>query len=155
MWKPQAALVAVIVALSGCAALQGQEAGDSENILAQAGFTREPQSAAQGATSAGGGTLPARQLTRVSQNGNTAYEFYDPQFCNCVYVGGAQEYAKLQELRKARVDDHAKLQMSATGQAAPPYWMWGPWKPEGLDVKWSEVVLLHIKAFGSLETRRP
>jgi hypothetical protein len=135
MWKPQAAIAATILALSGCAAINGQMATDSEQILAEAGFSKQPQSAAQGATGAAGGTLPARQLTKVNDNGSVAYEFYDPQFCNCVYVGGAQEYAKLQELRKARADDHAKLQMSATGQAAPPYWMWGPWKPEGLDVK--------------------
>jgi hypothetical protein len=135
MWKPQAAIAATILALSGCAAINGQMAADSEQILAEAGFSKQPQSAAQGATGAAGGSLPARQLTKVDDNGSVAYEFYDPQFCNCVYVGGAQEYTKLQELRKARVDDHAKLQMSATGQAAPPYWMWGPWKPEGLDVK--------------------
>ena len=136
MWKPQAALVAVIVALSGCAALQGQKAGDSENILAEAGFTKQPQSAAQGATSAGGGALPARQLTRVSQNGNTAYEFYDPQFCNCVYIGGAQEYAKLQELRSARVADHAKnLQAWSPMSNSPDPNVWGPWEPEGLDLK--------------------
>jgi hypothetical protein len=135
MWKPQAAIAATILALSGCAAINGQMAADSEQILEEAGFSKQPQSAAQGATGTAGGSLPVRQLTKVNDNGSVAYEFYDPQFCNCVYVGGAQEYAKLQELRKARADDHAKLQMSATGQAAPPYWMWGPWKPEGLDVK--------------------
>jgi hypothetical protein len=137
MWKPQAAVVAAIVALSGCAALQGQTAGDSENILAQAGFTKQPWSAAQGATRAGGGPLPARQLTKVSQNGSTAYEFYDPKFCQCVYVGGAQEYSKLQELRSARVAEHNQLLRSwnpAGGNSQDPA-VWGPWEPEGLDVK--------------------
>ena len=136
MWKPQAALVAVIVALSGCAALQGQEASDSENILTQAGFTKQPYSAAQGATRAGGGPLPARQLTAVSQNGNSAYEFYDPKFCQCVYVGGAQEYTKLQELRKERVADHARDLRDWNVMAnSPDPNVWGPWEPEGLDVK--------------------
>jgi len=138
MWKPQAAaVIAAIVALSGCAALQGQEANDSENILTQAGFTKQPYSAAQGATRVGGGPLPARQLTKVSQNGNTEYEFYDPKFCQCVYVGGASEYSKLQELRKDRAADHAWYlsHWNPAGGNSPDPSTWGPWEPEGLDVK--------------------
>ncbi|MEA3193767.1 MAG: hypothetical protein QOD26_2100 [Betaproteobacteria bacterium] len=134
MWKPQGVLAAAMLALSGCAAIQGQMAGDSENILAQAGFTRQPQSAAQGATRADGKPLPARQLTTVSDNGNTAYEFYDPKFCQCVYVGGEAELAKLKELRSARVAEHAQnLRMwSVPANGADPS-TWGPWQPAGLD----------------------
>jgi uncharacterized protein YceK len=136
MWKPQAAVVAAIVALSGCAAIQDHNAADSENILAQAGFTKQPYSAAQGATRAGGGPLPARQLTKVSQNGSTEYEFYDPKFCQCVYVGGEQENAKLQELRKDRAADHARNLRDWNVMAnSPDPNVWGPWEPEGLDVK--------------------
>ena len=136
MLKPQVALVATLLALSGCAAIRGQEAGDSENILAQAGFTRDPAGAAQGATRPGGGALPARQLTAVSQYGGTVYEFYDPQYCDCVYVGGAQEYARLQELRKARVAEHAQnLRDWSPMSNSPAPNVWGPWEPEGLDLK--------------------
>src|SRR5260370_6777909 len=114
MWKPQAALVAVIVALSGCAALQGQTASDSENILAEAGFTKQPYSAAQGATRAGGGPLPARQPTRGSQKRDTPDEVYDPKVFHCVYLGGAQGYTKLPELRSPRVShDPKKLHASS------------------------------------------
>jgi hypothetical protein len=136
MWKSQAAIAATILALSGCAAIQGQTAADSEQILAEAGFSKQPQSAAQGATGAAGGALPARQLTKVNHNGSVAYEFYDPQFCNCVYVGGAQEYAELQRLRSARVAEHDQLvrnTLAGSSDAGPA--LWGPWKPEGLDVK--------------------
>jgi hypothetical protein len=136
MWKPQAAIAATILALSGCAAINGQMATDSEQILAEAGFSKQPQSAAQGATGAAGGALPARQLTKVNDNGSVAYEFYDPQFCNCVYVGGAQEYAELQRLRSARVAEHDQLvrnTLAGSSDAGPA--LWGPWKPEGLDVK--------------------
>ena len=136
MWKPQAAIVATLLALSGCAAFQGRTASDSENILAEAGFTKQPYSAAQGATRAGGGPLPARQLTRIAQNGgDTAYEFYDPRFCQCVYVGGAPEYSKLQELRKARLADHAQYLSAFNPMSnSPDPHLWGPWEPEGLDV---------------------
>ena len=137
MWKPQAAIAAVLVTLSGCAAIQGQTAADSEQILAQAGFARQPQTAAQGATRPDGGPLPARQLTEVANNGNTAYEFYDPRYCHCVYVGGPKELAKLQELRSTRVAEHAqnlRAFIPSAGGAPDPN-LWGPWQPEGLDVK--------------------
>jgi hypothetical protein len=135
MLKLQAGIAAVMLAVSGCAAIQGQTAGDSEQILAQAGFAR--QSAAQGAAGAGTGTLPVRQLTAVNENGTAAYEFYDPQFCNCVYVGGPNEYAKLQQLRGARVAEHAqnlRAFIPSAGGAPDPN-LWGPWQPEGLDLR--------------------
>ena len=136
MWKPQAAIAATILVLSGCAAIQGQTATDSEQILTQAGFTRQPESAAAGgATVNGGRPVQARQLTKVTENGSVAYEFYDPQFCHCVYVGGDKEYAELQRVRNARVADHQRLLMTQSGVSSPPDSMWGPWKPEGLDLK--------------------
>ena len=136
MSKPQAAIAAAILALSGCTAIQGLTAADSEQILAEAGFSKQAQSAAQGATGAGGAALPARQLTKVNDNASVAYEFYDPQFCQCVYVGGANEYAELQRLRSARVAEHDQLLRTATsGIADPDPQLWSAWKPEGLDVK--------------------
>jgi hypothetical protein len=135
MWTPQAAIAAAILALSGCAAIQGHNAADSEQLLDQAGFRRDAaSSAAQGAGS--GATLPVRQLTALAVNGNTAYEFYDPQFCQCVYVGGAQELAKLQQLRSARVAEHAQnLRSWNPAGNSPDPGVWGPWNPAGLDVK--------------------
>jgi hypothetical protein len=138
MYKTQAAIAVVMLALSGCAAIQGQVATDSEQILAQAGFHREaePARSAQGATSASSQILKVRQLTAETQNGTTTYEFYDPQFCHCVYVGGTKEYAELQRLRQARVNEHQQLlRTSLSGNADPDPGLWGPWNPEGLDVK--------------------
>jgi hypothetical protein len=135
MLKVQAPILAAMLVLSGCAAIQDQEARDSENILSEAGFHREAQSAARGATG-DRGALPARRLTRVTADGSLAYEFYDPQFCQCVYVGGPNEYAKLQELRQQRLADHAwYMKTSSPITAAAPPETWGPWQPEGLDVK--------------------
>ena len=136
MLKPQIAIAAAILALSGCAAIRGQTAADSEQILTEAGFARQAPSAAQGTTGATVVPLPARQLTKVNDGGNVAYEFYDPQFCHCVYVGDAKQYAELQRLRSARVAEHEKLlRTSSAGIADPDPGIWGPWKPKGLDVK--------------------
>jgi hypothetical protein len=81
-------------------------------------------------------TLKVRQLTAETQNGSTTYEFYDPAFCHCTYVGGAKEYAELQRLRQARANEHQQLlRTSLSGSADPDPNLWGPWSPEGLDVK--------------------
>jgi hypothetical protein len=75
VYKPQAAIAAVLLALSGCAAIQRQ------TLSAQGGPAPR--------------ALQVRQLTASTRNGSTTYEFYDPQFCRCIYVGGAKEYAEL------------------------------------------------------------
>jgi hypothetical protein len=138
MLKLQAGIAAAMLALSGCAAIQGQTAGDSEQILAQAGFRREAASgAAQGTTrGTGAEALPVRHLTAATENGSSVYKFYDPQFCQCVYVGGAQELAKLQQLRSARVAEHAyNLRSWSPSSNSPDPNVWGAWNPEGLDLK--------------------
>jgi hypothetical protein len=113
-------LVLAVAALAGCSAIQGQMAADSEEILAQAGFQRQPLD---------GPGVPARQL--VEQAGS--YRFADPDFCQCVYVGGAKEYAELQRLRAERVADRSwALQHGGYGSTWTSI-VTGPWNPAGLD----------------------
>ena len=107
-----------LAALPGCAALQGRVAADSEEILAQAGFEREPLDEPG---------LPSRRL--IEQAG--VYKFADPDFCRCVYVGGAKEHAELLRLRAERL---AEREWFFGRMANMDRTMWGPWKPEGLDV---------------------
>ena len=62
------ALLLLALTLAGCAAIEGRVAADSEEILAQAGFQREPLE---------GPGLPARQLVGTAGS----YRFADPDFC--------------------------------------------------------------------------
>lgn len=120
MWLRLATVAAL--ALPGCAFVQGQVAADSEAILAQAGFQRYPLDEPG---------LPSRQL--VEDAGT--YEFADPDFCRCVYTGGAKEYAELQRLRAARLAERQWLQgRMAAGTSFDDQVLWGAWNPEGLDV---------------------
>ncbi len=139
MWKQQTAIAVAMLALSGCATIEGQTATDSEQILAEAGFRKEaaPERAAQGATRGSGEeALPTRRLAAATENGSKVYKFYDAEFCHCVYVGGEKEYAELQRLRTARVAEHAQnLRMWNVTANSPDPNVWGPWKPEGLDPK--------------------
>ena len=117
--KYAALLLALI--LAGCAAIDGRVAADSEEILAQAGFQREPLE---------GPGLPARQLVQAG----ASYRFADPDFCHCVYVGGTKEYAELQRLRAERIAERDwAVRHASYGSAHSPL-VWGAWKPEGLDV---------------------
>jgi hypothetical protein len=94
---------------------------DSEEILAQAGFQREPLH---------GTGLPARQLVQTT----AGYSFSDPEFCKCAYVGAEREYAELQRLRAARkADRNWALQHGGYGNTGSPI-VTGAWDPEGLDV---------------------
>jgi hypothetical protein len=136
MRKTQAVIAAAMLTLSACAAIQGQVATDSEQILAEAGFHREASANSASGASAGARGLKVRQLTAETANGSTTYEFYDPDFCQCSYIGGAKEYAELQRLRSARLAYHQEaLRSSLAGAADPAPGIWGPWNPEGLDLK--------------------
>lgn len=115
-------LAAVAVfALPGCAWVEGQVAADSEEILVQAGFQRHPLDEPG---------LPARHLVEAGGS----YKFADPDFCRCVYVGGAAEYTELQRLRAERIAERESvLRRASYGNTYSPV-VWGAWRPEGLDV---------------------
>jgi len=51
---------------------------------------------------------PALQIVARNAAGDTVYLYSDPYECQCVYVGGANEYAELQRLRAQRIADHEK-----------------------------------------------
>jgi hypothetical protein len=116
-----AAALLLAVALVGCSAVERRTVADSEEILAQAGFQREPLD---------GPGLPARQLVQTA----AGYRFSDPDFCKCAYVGGEREYAELQRLRAARIADRNwALQHGGYGNTWSPI-VTGAWNPEGLDL---------------------
>jgi hypothetical protein len=119
VWLRLAAVA--VLALPGCAYLQGQVAADSEEILAQAGFQRQPLDQPG---------LPSRQLVEAAG----IYKFADPDFCQCMYVGGASEYAVLQRLRAERVADRDWILRHASLGSTYDNNFWAAWKPEGLDV---------------------
>jgi len=114
--------ILLAVALAGCAAIQQRSALDSEELLAEAGFRREPLNEAG---------LPERQLVESAG----AYKFADARFCACVYVGGADEYAALQKLRAERIAEREWIMSRGPAYAAAAdRTAWSAWKPEGLDL---------------------
>jgi hypothetical protein len=121
-----------LLALSACAAIHRQEAVDSEVLLKQAGFqTRAADSPERQQELV---KLPSRQIVARDQKGIPEYVFADPDNCRCLYVGGQKEYAKLQELRQQRIDEHNQLARRSSFEGGVSD-LWGPWEPEGLVVK--------------------
>ncbi len=117
-----------LLALSACAAIHRQEAADSEVLLKQAGF--QARAADSPERQQDFVKMPSRQIVERDQ----MYSFADPDNCRCLYVGGQKEYAKLQELRQQRIDDHNQLARRSSFEGGISD-LWGPWKPEGLIVK--------------------
>jgi len=122
-----------LLALSACAAIHRQEAADSEVLLKQAGFQTHAADSPERQQDLVK-SLPSRQIVKRDQKGTPEYIFADPDNCRCLYVGGQKEYAKLQELRQQRIDDHNQLARRSSFEGGISD-LWGPWKPEGLVAK--------------------
>jgi hypothetical protein len=108
----------IVLPLAGCAAIQRSEAKDTEQLLA-AGFQAKPADTPerQGALK----TMPPRKLVARAKDGTFAYTYADPDYCQCLYVGGPQEYSPYQRLAVKR--ELAQEQLDASMD-----WdMWGPW----------------------------
>ena len=91
-------VLALIIALplAGCAAIQRSEARATEQLLAAAGFQAKPADTPE--RRADLRTIPPRRLVARSEDGNFAYTYADPDYCQCLYVGGPKEYAAYQRL---------------------------------------------------------
>ena len=93
--KPLPAILASsVLVLSACAPIRAQQASDSEQLLAEAGFHKTAMSPLK--------TFPDRQLVAFGEGEDRWFEFTDREFCRCSYVGFDKSYAALQELRAAR-----------------------------------------------------
>ena len=78
-----------------------------------------------------------RRSVRVAQSdgGSPVYKYSDSDYCNCLWVGGPNEYAELQRLRAERVREHEQMLRTWSPWTPADPRVWGPWKPEGLELK--------------------
>jgi hypothetical protein len=114
-------MLALIVALplTGCAAIQRSEAKDTEQLLAAVGFQAKPAETPEKLTNLR--TMPPRQLVSQAKDGNMVYTYADPDYCQCLYVGGPKEYSAYQRLAVENKIAQERL------DAAMDWDMWGPW----------------------------
>ena len=114
-----------LVALAGCAAMRRQEAQDHGNLLTAAGFRIKPADTPQ--RMARLDAMPPLKMVARPKDDKMLYTYADPYACNCVYVGGEQEYAEYRRLavQKQIADEQLAASMAAE-DAAMDWQMWGP-----------------------------
>jgi uncharacterized protein YceK len=81
----------LIVLLTGCTTLRELSASDTEALLTQAGFTREPADATTLATA-----RPYKIVTQTRE-GQARYLYLDPS-CTCAWVGNSHDYAVYRQM---------------------------------------------------------
>ncbi|MGH6918148.1 MAG: hypothetical protein ACREJ0_10640 [Geminicoccaceae bacterium] len=114
------------VALAGCAAIERDEAKQTEQTLAAAGF--QMRSADTPARLADLERLPQHKLVRHDRDGETTYVYADATDCKCLYTGDQENYDQFRQLQ-VQEDVAAQEEMAAemNEQAAMNWEMWGPW----------------------------
>ena len=115
-------MIALILALTGCAAIRANETHWTEQLLTAAGFQAEPAATAEELAHLR--TLEARVFVKEMQNGEARYVYADPDVCQCLYAGSERQYQTYQKLLVQK--EIAEEQASAVGWTVWDRWSW-PW----------------------------
>jgi hypothetical protein len=108
-----------VVALAACQAIENEEAQDTEQLLAAAGF--HMKEAATPDQLANLQAMTQRQIVIHHQDGRLRYVYADAEDCKCVYVGNERNYDRYQRLS-------LKEEIAEENMDASLDWdMWGPW----------------------------
>jgi hypothetical protein len=127
-------LLILAAALSGCAAIERQEAAlgeqqaaDTEKLLAAAGFRMIPADSAERQHDLA--TLPPRRIVTHRRGARTVYVYADPQSCRCLYVGAPGAYAKYLQLEVSEdIAGDTSTESEYSSPASFP--SWAAWRPQ-------------------------
>ena len=113
-------VLAMTVALTGCATMRRGEARSTEQLLVAAGFQMRPADTAERQQRLA--ARPPYRLESHTKDGTVVYTYADPDGCKCLYVGGPKEYSQYQGLRAQQriAQDEAWEAQEAEGD-------WGLW----------------------------
>lgn len=123
------ALWAVAAPLVACASLE-ERVQDTEQLLAAAGFkinyAQTPEQMANLKA------MTQQKLVAHPKDDKVMYVYADATFCQCIYVGDADAYARFQKLAVEKEIADEERQAAETNLDAAMNWgMWGPglWWP--------------------------
>jgi hypothetical protein len=117
----RAAVVSSIsaLALAACQAIENEEAQDTEQLLAAAGFHMKEATTPEQLANLQ--AMTQRQIVTHHQDGQLRYVYADAKDCKCVYVGNERNYDEYQKLL-------VKKEIAQENLDASLDWdMWGPW----------------------------
>ena len=131
--SPFTLVLAVAIAMFGCASTTQTSTQNKESMLVASGFkTITPKTAAQKQKLQ---NLPPDKVTMIQKKGKTYYIFPDPAQ-NRSYVGGPNEYQAYQQLRAEKKLAKENLETAEMYQDAEMDWGgWGAgWGPMGMGI---------------------
>jgi hypothetical protein len=118
--------VLAAILLASCAAIRREEAQSTENLLAAAGFKARPADTPDKVAQLK--SLPPLKMQMRQKDGKLVYTYADPDNCNCLYVGGPQQYAEYRRLAlQKQIAEDQVAAAEAEEDAALDWGMWGPW----------------------------
>lgn len=130
-WNAVVWMMAVVVGgigMSGCTAIERDNALQTERTLAAAGF--QMKFADDSGKLQNVQALPQRELTPQNLDGETRFVYADAEFCKCVYVGTEKAYQRYQRLSVRQEIAQARLSAAEAQESAAMNWgMWGGWGP--------------------------
>ncbi len=121
--------------LTACAAIQNQNAIETERLLAASGFQMRladtPEKLAHLKT------LTQRRLVPHQHGGNIYYVYADATSCQCIYVGNEKAYGRYQKLAlQKKIADEQRMAAEMNENASMNWGLWGPWGPWGPAGPW-------------------
>ena len=120
---------------SGCAAIQNQNAMDTERVLAAAGFQMRMADTPEKLTHLK--TLTQRNLVAHTYQDKLYYIYADAAYCQCIYVGNEKAYQRYQNLAiKKQIADDQRMAAQMNENASMNWGLWGPWGPWGPAGPW-------------------
>jgi hypothetical protein len=117
--RPAAVLSGVVLALASCQALENEEAQDTEQMLAAAGFHMKAASTPEQLANLE--AMTQRKIVIHEQDGEPRYVYADAEDCKCVYVGSEKNYDEYQRLSLRQEIAEENL------DASMDWGMWGAW----------------------------
>jgi uncharacterized protein YdbL (DUF1318 family) len=125
-WRLGAALVAVVVVASGCAAMRRSDVDTQEQLLSAAGFQMKLADNPEKVKHLQ--ELTSQKLVPHTRDGKLYYVYADPEFCKCMFVGNEPAYQKYQDLALKQKLSQERLNAAAMNENAAMNWgMWGPY----------------------------
>src|SRR5258706_9239340 len=120
-------LVAVVIALGGCATIRRHEALDTEQVLSAAGFHMKLSDTPEKLASLR--ALPTRRLVPNERDGRLYYVYADPEVCRCLFVGAEPQYQEYQRLalRKRIADEELMASQNVLSASTMNWGLGGSW----------------------------
>ena len=118
--------LATMLPLGGCATMRAQQAQQTEDLLAAAGFRVKPADTPEKLAHLK--TLPPYKVQTRTREGNVVYSYADPDNCKCLYVGCPKEYQEYKRLEvQKQIADEQRMTAEDAEMASMNWGLWGPW----------------------------